>query len=112
MACRVDSGDVACRVDGGDGGDVAGRVDSAVIAVVVVGTWQGWGESTSPPRFGPMGIDRGARRRRWRPRVMVVVGVVDGGGGERKEGLVTVCDTGDVSTTVARFGNTRAPINN
>ena len=101
MACRVDGGDVACRVDGGDGGDVAGRVDGAVIAVVVVGVWQGWGESMSPPRFGPMGIDQGARRRRWRPRVMVVVVVVDGGGGERKEGLVTVCDTGDVSTTVA-----------
>ena len=110
MACRVDGGDVACRVDSGDGGDVAGRVDGAVIAVVVVGAWWGWGDSTSPPRFGPMGIDRGAQWRRWWPHVMVVV--VDGGGGERKDGLVTVCDTGDVSTAVAQFGNTRAPINN
>ena len=44
--------------------------------------------------------------------MVVVVVVVDGGGGERKDGLVTVCDTGDISTAVARFGNMRAPINN
>jgi hypothetical protein len=42
---------------------------------------------------------------------MMVV-VVDGGGGERKGGTVTTCDVGDVSTAVARFGNTRAPIIN
>jgi hypothetical protein len=39
--------------------------------------------------------------------------VVDGGGGgERKDETVTMCDAGDVSTAVARFGNTRAPIIN
>ena len=42
--------------------------------------------------------------------MVVVVG--GDGGGERKDGTVTMCDTGDVSTAVARFGNTRAPINN
>ena len=41
--------------------------------------------------------------------MVVVVVVVDSGGGERKDGLVMVCDTGDVSTAVARFGNTWAP---
>jgi hypothetical protein len=67
--------------------------------------------STSPPRVGPnAGSHRGARWRRWQPRMMVVV--VDGGGGERKGGTVTTCDVGDVSTAVARFGNTRAPIIN
>jgi hypothetical protein len=35
-----------------------------------------------------------------------------GGGGERKGGIVTTCDVGDVSTTGARFGNSRAPIIN
>ena len=38
--------------------------------------------------------------------------VVDGGGGERKGATVTMCDAGDVSNAVARFGNPRAPINN
>jgi hypothetical protein len=38
--------------------------------------------------------------------------VVVDGGGERKDGIVTTCDVGDVSTTVARFGNSRAPIIN
>ena len=35
-----------------------------------------------------------------------------GGGGERKDGNVTTCDVGDVSTAVARFGNSRASIIN
>ena len=35
-----------------------------------------------------------------------------GGGGEGKDGMVTICDVGDVSNVVARFGNPRAPINN
>ena len=43
--------------------------------------------------------------------VLVVV-VADGGGGEKKDGAVTICDTGDVSTAVAQFGNLRAPIGN
>ena len=42
--------------------------------------------------------------------MVVVVG--GDGGGERKDRTVTMCDTGDISTAVARFGNTRAPINN
>ena len=64
--------------------------------------------STSPPRISPKkGGLRG--RRQWRPRVLVVV---DGGGGERKDGTVTICDMSDVSTAVARFGNSRASINN
>ena len=74
MACCVDSGDggdVVCRVDGGDSGDVAECVDGAVIAVVVVGTWQGWGKLTSPPWFGPMGIDwctsQSPRQSLWSP---------------------------------------------
>ena len=29
-----------------------------------------------------------------------------------REGMVTMCDVGDISTAVARFGNTRAPIIN
>ena len=29
-----------------------------------------------------------------------------------KDGMVTMCDVGDVSTMVARFGNTQAPIIN
>jgi len=41
-----------------------------------------------------------------------VVLVVGGGGGEGKDGTVTICDVGDVSNAVARFGNPRAPINN
>jgi hypothetical protein len=65
--------------------------------------------STSPPRVGPnTGSHRGARWRRWQPRMMVVV--VDGGGCGRKDGTVTTCDVGDIS--VARFGNPRAPIIN
>jgi hypothetical protein len=36
----------------------------------------------------------------------------DGGGGEKKGGIVTTCDVGDVSTAVARFGNLQAPIIN
>ena len=40
---------------------------------------------------------------------MVVVG---GGGGEGNDGMVTICDVGDISNVVARFGNPRAPINN
>ena len=35
-----------------------------------------------------------------------------GGGGERKDGTVAMCDVGDVSTAVARFGNLRASIIN
>ena len=35
-----------------------------------------------------------------------------GGGGERKDGKVTMCDVSDVSTAVAQFGNSRAPIVN
>ena len=35
-----------------------------------------------------------------------------GGGGEGKDGTVTICDVGDVSNVVAQFGNLRAPINN
>ena len=42
----------------------------------------------------------------------LVVVVADGGGGEKKDGAVTICDTGDVSTAVARFGNSQAPIGN
>jgi hypothetical protein len=42
---------------------------------------------------------------------MMVV-VVDGGGCGRKDGTVTTCDVGDISTAVARFGNPRAPIIN
>jgi hypothetical protein len=64
----------------------------------------------SPPQLGPnVGNGWGARwRRRW-PRVVIMVG---GGGGERKDGMVTMCDMGDVSTAVAQFGNSRVPINN
>jgi hypothetical protein len=35
-----------------------------------------------------------------------------GGGGERKGGIVTTCDVGDISTMGARFGNLRVPIIN
>jgi hypothetical protein len=57
------------------------------------------------------GQSPGARRPQWRPRIMVVV--VGGGGGSGKRwGNVTTCDVHDVSTTVARFGNTRASIIN
>ena len=38
--------------------------------------------------------------------------VVGCGGGEWKDGMVTMCDVGNVSKAVARFGNPRAPINN
>ena len=38
--------------------------------------------------------------------------VVVGGGGERRAGMVTVCDTGDISTVVTRFGNLRVLIIN
>ena len=41
-----------------------------------------------------------------------VVVVVGGGGGEKKGRMVTICDVRDISTTVARFGNTWAPIIN
>jgi len=41
-----------------------------------------------------------------------VVVVVDGGGGEKRDGMVTMCDTSDISTVVAQFGNTRALITN
>ena len=41
-----------------------------------------------------------------------MVGAGGGGGGERRDGTVTICDTGDVSTAVARFGNLWAPIIN
>ena len=40
---------------------------------------------------------------------MVVVG---GGGGEGKDGMVTICDVGDISNAVAQFGNLQVPINN
>jgi hypothetical protein len=39
-------------------------------------------------------------------RVSVVV-VADGGGGEKKARMVTMCDVGDISTMVARFGNSQ-----
>ena len=39
---------------------------------------------------------------------MVVV-VDSGGGSEERWGDITRCDVCDISTTVARFGNTRAP---
>ena len=42
---------------------------------------------------------------------MVVV-VDDGGGGESRNGTVTMCDVSDVSTAFARFGNSRALISN
>jgi len=58
-----------------------------------------------------VGIDRGARWRAWRLRVVVVV-ADDGGGGESRDGMVTMCDASDVSTVVARFGNSRALISN
>ena len=64
------------------------------------------------PWGGPnAGIDRGAQRRPWRPCVVVVV-VDDGGGSESRNGMVTMCDASDVSTVVARFGNSRALISN
>ena len=55
-----------------------------------------------------VGNNRGARQWLWRLRVVVV----DGGGGEKKGGTVTMCDAGDVSTAVARFGNSQASIIN
>jgi hypothetical protein len=42
--------------------------------------------------------------------MVVVVGGDDGG--KREGGMVTMCDVGDVSTVVARFGNSQAPIIN
>ena len=42
---------------------------------------------------------------------MVVV-VSDGGGGESRNGTVTMCDASDVSTVVAQFGNSWALISN
>jgi hypothetical protein len=57
-----------------------------------------------------MGSDQGAQWRWWQPRVVVVVGGDDGG--KREGGMITTCDVGDVSTTVARFGNSQAPIIN
>ena len=61
--------------------------------------------STGTLRIGPKaGSHRGARWRQLQPRMMVVVVVVKG-----KDGLVTICDIGDISTAVARFGNARAP---
>jgi hypothetical protein len=62
-------------------------------------TWHCWAPAglTSPPRIGPKkGAHRGARRQQWQPRVMVVV--LDGGGGEKRDGTVTMCDASDVST--------------
>jgi len=39
--------------------------------------------------------------------------VVDGGGcGERRDGMVMMCDMSDVSTSVAQFGNSQASIIN
>jgi len=38
--------------------------------------------------------------------------VMDGGGGEKRDGMVTMCDASDVLTMVARFGNTWALITN
>jgi len=76
-------------------------------------TWRRWAPagSTGSPRIGPgVGNHRGARRRRCWPRIVALV--VGGGGGEGKDGTVTICDVGDVSNAVARFGNPRAPINN
>ena len=43
---------------------------------------------------------------------MVVVVDSGSGGGERKNGMVMICDVHDVSTTVARFSNLWAPIIN
>ena len=57
------------------------------------------------------GDSPGARWWRWQPHVLVVV-VGGGGGGEKKDGKVTMCDVGDVSTVVAQFGNSQAPIVN
>jgi len=42
----------------------------------------------------------------------VVLAACSGGGGEGKDGMVTICDMGDVSNMVTRFGNPWAPINN
>ena len=57
------------------------------------------------------GHSPGARWQQWQPRVLVVV-VGGGGGGEKKDRKVTMCDVGDISTTVARFGNSWVPIVN
>jgi hypothetical protein len=41
-----------------------------------------------------------------------VVVVAVGGGGEKRDGMVMMCDTSDVSTAVARFGNSWVLITN
>ena len=77
-------------------------------------TWRRWAPvgSTGSPRIGPgVGNHQGARRRQCWPCIVVLV-VEGGGGGEGKDGMVTICDVGDVSNVVARFGNPRVPINN
>jgi len=33
--------------------------------------------------------------------------MLDGDGSEKRDGMVMMCDIGDVSTAVARFGNSR-----
>jgi hypothetical protein len=74
------------------GGDACGR-DGAVVVVVtwrrVVGgdvAFAGGVGIDELPRIGPkVGIHWGARRRRWQPRVMVVV-VGDGGGSGKRWG--------------------------
>ena len=78
------------------------------VVVDDMAVWLEAAASTSPPRVGPnVGNHRGAQWRRLRLRMMVVVVVV-----KERDGTVTMCDAGDVSTAVARFGNTRAPIIN
>jgi len=52
-------------------------------------------------------IAGGAQWQQWWLRV------VDGGGsGEKRDGTVTICDMSDISTVVARFGNSQASIIN
>ena len=73
-----------------------------------VGSVGGGGCVDEPaPAWPNAGSRWGAQRRQWRPRV-----VVDGGGIDERDGMVTMCDIGDVSTAVARFGNSRASIIN
>ena len=57
------------------------------------------------------GHSPGARQWQWQPCVLVVV-VGGGGGSEKKDRKVTMCDVSDVSTAVARFGNSWVPIVN
>ena len=69
-------------------------------------TWHWWrtGASTSSPWFGPiLGSHQGAWQQQCWPYVVVVV---------VKNGIVTICDMGDISNAVARFGNLQVPINN